>query len=134
MGEINLFTDPKFRVSLLDPFATWNPRLTAKFFLNIFIGPFTIGKAAATFEGSKRAWLYSLPFVFSFLLFIVFHICVLAVDGIWVLAWISYLGFAGKNRKSLSTLYAASVDSYLVVYLSLFVLSEAILDVYLVYL
>ena len=98
MKEINLILDPKFRVSLLDPFATLNLGLTAKFFLNIFIAPFTIGKAAATFAGSKRAWLFSLPFVFSFLLFVILHICVLAVDGIWVLAWISYLGFAGKSR------------------------------------
>ena len=96
MRELNLFTDPKFRVSLLDPFATWNPRLTGWFFLNIFIAPYTFGKAAAKFSGTPgRAFIYALPFVFSLFLFIILHICAVVVDGLWSLAWISFLAYAG---------------------------------------
>ena len=126
MRELNLFTDPKFRVSLLDPFATWNPRLTGMFFLNIFIAPYTFGKAAAKFAGTPgRALVYALPFVFTLFLFIILHICAVVVDGLWSLAWISFLGYAGKGDGKLILLplsYNVILPTSLFFYVSLFLI------------
>ena len=64
--------------------------------MNIVTAPFTFGRLTATFSGTNRIWLSSLPFVFSFLMFVVLHISALAVDGVWTLAWLSYVAYAGK--------------------------------------
>ena len=64
--------------------------------MNIVTAPFTFGRLTATFSGTNRIWLSSLPFVFSFLTFFVLYISALAVDGVWTLAWLSYVAYAGK--------------------------------------
>ena len=93
---------PGFAISIFAPFATepygeikakrtW--KLLLQFAVNILTAPYTLATVAAKLNNEKRVWVYAIPIVSVFGLFILCHILELVISGMWAIAWFFFLCF-----------------------------------------
>jgi len=84
-----------FRVGLVDPFATMQPKLWWCWFKNIFICPLTVYSALVKHKINKGTALsLAITAAVSFIVWIALMIVIIEVEGIYALAWVFYLVFA----------------------------------------
>ena len=83
--------------------------LNLKFWLNIFLAPWTIAKVNVAVSDNGSFFLYAIPSALSLILFVIFHIMDYFYRGCWAIAWVFYLCFVtiistvrGKCREKLN--------------------------------
>ena len=76
--------------------------LFRKLLMHIFVAPWSMAKVACSINetpedsaSTKRVWLYAIPPITTFSLFIICHIVQFTgIEGLWAVAWFWYFGFS----------------------------------------
>lgn len=103
-GDLNPF-GPKFAVGLFDcwaahPMTQWKKKsreileLFMGFCINIFKAPWTMAEVQARLNNSDKVWAYAIAPTICMVLWIIFHLAEVGVNGMWAIGWFFYLCFA----------------------------------------
>ena len=85
-----------FKVSVLDPIASWRPTLWCLTLKNIFLTPYIMYRVVQKIGAAKsHGFLLSVAGFVLWGSWIALLIVNILVDGAWAAAWVSFLGFAG---------------------------------------
>ena len=103
-GDLDPF-GPDFSIGLFDCWAAHPIKqikmeskmicyLFVEFLKNIFMAPWKLAIVKARLSASNKVWLYSIPYIFFFVSFIVLIFLNMFYNGCWAIALFSYLSFA----------------------------------------
>ncbi|XP_063676898.1 uncharacterized protein LOC134813142 [Bolinopsis microptera] len=92
-GDLNPY-GADFSIGIIDPFATWDPKLWCNFAKYIFMTPLVLYKTNMRQGGQKTgSTMVAIAASVLWLSWITLHIVEIEVPGSYAIAWIFYIGF-----------------------------------------